>query len=132
MITRDDVVIALSNSGNTAEILALLPLLKRLAVPVIAMTGNRESPLAKAADVHLYAGVTEEACPLDLAPTSSTTAAMVMGDALAIALLETRDLLQKILRFHIPGDRWAANSFSASMMSWPREPQCLKFLQMPP
>ncbi len=103
MITRDDVVIALSNSGNTAEILALLPLLKRLAVPVIAMTGNRESPLAKAADVHLYAGVTEEACPLDLAPTSSTTAAMVMGDALAIALLETRDFTAEDFAFSHPG-----------------------------
>jgi arabinose-5-phosphate isomerase len=103
MITRDDVVIALSNSGNTAEILTLLPLLKRLAVPVIAMTGNRESPLAKAADVHLYAGVTEEACPLDLAPTSSTTAAMVLGDALAIALLETRDFTAEDFAFSHPG-----------------------------
>ena len=103
MITQTDVVLALSNSGNTDEILALLPLLKRLAVPVIAMTGNVSSTLATTADIHIFAGTTHEACPLDLAPTSSTTAAMVMGDALAIALLEARDFTAEDFAFSHPG-----------------------------
>jgi len=90
MLTRTDVLLALSNSGETAEVLALLPYVKRLAVPLIAMTGNPDSTLARAADVHLNVGVTQEACPLNLAPTASTTAALVMGDALAVALLEAR------------------------------------------
>ncbi|MEC8443426.1 MAG: SIS domain-containing protein, partial [Pseudomonadota bacterium] len=85
MITAADVVIALSNSGETSEVTSLLPLLKRQGSKLISMTGNPESTLAKAADSHLYAGVDQEACPLDLAPTSSTTCALVMGDALAIA-----------------------------------------------
>lgn len=103
MITQTDVVLALSNSGNTNEILTLLPLLKRLAVPIIAMTGNASSPLATMADVHIFAGATQEACPLDLAPTSSTTAALVMGDALAIALLEARDFTAEDFAFSHPG-----------------------------
>lgn len=90
MITAEDVVIALSYSGETGEILTILPLLKRLDVPLVAMTGNAESTLARRADVHLDVAVEIEACPLELAPTSSTTAALVMGDALAIALLEAR------------------------------------------
>ena len=90
MITAQDVVIALSYSGETGEILTILPLIKRLDVPLIAMTGNAESTLAQRADVHLDVAVELEACPLELAPTSSTTAALVMGDALAIALLEAR------------------------------------------
>lgn len=90
MITPADVVLALSNSGETDEILTILPLIKRLAVPLIALTGKPESSLARAASVHLNVGVEKEACPLGLAPTASTTAALVMGDALAVALLEAR------------------------------------------
>lgn len=90
MITTQDVVLALSNSGETDELLMILPVVKRKGVPLIAMSGNQRSSLARLADVHLDVSVSEEACPLGLAPTSSTTAALVMGDALAIALLEAR------------------------------------------
>lgn len=90
MITVKDVVLALSNSGETDELLTILPVVKRKGVPLIAMTGNERSSLSRLADVHLDVSVAEEACPLGLAPTSSTTAALVMGDALAIALLEAR------------------------------------------
>ncbi len=90
MITSDDVVLVLSNSGETDEVRQILPLLKRLGVGIIAMTGNAESSLANHADVHLNVEVQSEACPLGLAPTSSTTAALVMGDALAVSLLQTR------------------------------------------
>ena len=90
MIRSGDRVIALSNSGETAELLALLPMIKRLGVVLIAMTGNSDSSLARHADVHLDSGVDREACPLGLAPTASTSAQLAMGDALAIALLEAR------------------------------------------
>ncbi|MCL2656800.1 MAG: KpsF/GutQ family sugar-phosphate isomerase [Betaproteobacteria bacterium] len=90
MITRDDVVIALSNSGTTAEVLMIAPLIKRHGARLIAMTGNPSSALARLADVHLDATVTQEACPLNLAPTASTTAALALGDALAVALLDAR------------------------------------------
>lgn len=90
MITPKDVVLALSNSGETAELLTILPLIKRLGVPLISMTGNANSTLARAANVNLDVSVEKEACPLGLAPTASTTAALVMGDALAVALLESR------------------------------------------
>lgn len=90
MITAEDVVLVLSNSGETDEVRQILPLLKRLGVRIIAMTGNAESSLASHADVHLNVAVQSEACPLGLAPTSSTTAALVMGDALAVSLLQTR------------------------------------------
>jgi len=90
MITQKDVVLALSNSGETDELLTILPLIKRQGIPLIAMSGNPASTLARLADVHLDTSVPAEACPLGLAPTSSTTAALVMGDALAIALLEAR------------------------------------------
>jgi arabinose-5-phosphate isomerase len=90
MITAKDVVLALSNSGETDEVLVLLPLIKRMGVPLIALTGNANSNLAKAADVHIDVSVEKEACPLGLAPTASTTAALAMGDALAIALLQAR------------------------------------------
>jgi arabinose-5-phosphate isomerase len=103
MITERDVVLALSNSGTTPEILTLLPLLKRLGIPLISMTGNAQSTLAQASDAHLDAGVATEACPLDLAPTSSTTAALVMGDALAIALLEARGFTAEDFAFSHPG-----------------------------
>jgi len=90
MILAKDVVLALSNSGETDELLAVLPLIKRQGVPLIAMSGNPNSSLARLADVHLDVSVPEEACPLGLAPTASTTASLVMGDALAVALLEAR------------------------------------------
>jgi arabinose-5-phosphate isomerase len=90
MITAHDVMIALSNSGESAELLAIVPLIKRQGARLIAMTGNPRSALAREADVHLDAGVAEEACPLGLAPTASTTAALALGDALAVALLEAR------------------------------------------
>lgn len=90
MITPQDVVLALSNSGETDELLVLLPLIKRLGVPLIAFTGNGSSTLSRAATVTIDVSVEKEACPLGLAPTASTTAALVMGDALAIALLEAR------------------------------------------
>lgn len=90
MITADDVVLVLSNSGETDEVKQLLPVLKRLDVTIVAMTGNPGSYLAKYADIHVDVSVAQEACPLGLAPTSSTTAALVMGDALAVSLLETR------------------------------------------
>lgn len=90
MITSEDVVIAISNSGNTQELLVLLPLIKRLAIPLISLTGSTESPIATLANVNLDVSVRNEACPLGLAPTTSTTAALVMGDALAIVLLQAR------------------------------------------
>jgi arabinose-5-phosphate isomerase len=90
MITAKDVVLALSNSGATEEILTILPIIKRLHVPLIALTGNPQSALAEAANVNIDVAVEEEACPLGLAPTASTTAALAMGDALAISLLEVR------------------------------------------
>jgi arabinose-5-phosphate isomerase len=90
MITRVDAVLALSNSGETPELVLLLPQLKRLAVPLIVFSGRSDSTLARAASVTLDVGVAEEACPLNLAPTASTTAALAMGDALAVAVLEAR------------------------------------------
>jgi len=92
MVIRGDVVVALSNSGETDEILAILPSLKRLAVPIVLLTGRSDSPLVRQCDVVLDVSVAEEACPMNLAPTSSTTAALAMGDALAMALLELRGL----------------------------------------
>jgi arabinose-5-phosphate isomerase len=90
MVTHDDVFIALSNSGESAELLAIVPLIKRQGAKLIALTGNPDSALAREADVHLYAGAEKEACPLNLAPTASTTAALALGDALAVAVLEAR------------------------------------------
>ncbi|TAM10250.1 MAG: KpsF/GutQ family sugar-phosphate isomerase [Nevskiaceae bacterium] len=90
MITRDDAVVAVSYSGETAELITILPLIKRLGVPLVALTGRADSTLSRTADVHLDVAVEHEACPLDLAPTASTTAALAMGDALAVALLEAR------------------------------------------
>jgi arabinose-5-phosphate isomerase len=92
MVARGDVVIALSNSGETDEVLAILPLLKRLGVPIVLLTGNPGSALARQCEVVLDVGVPEEACPMNMAPTSSTTAALAAGDALALALLELRGL----------------------------------------
>ncbi|WP_059410446.1 KpsF/GutQ family sugar-phosphate isomerase [Cupriavidus basilensis] len=90
MVTRDDVLIAFSNSGETAELLSIVPIVKRIGAKLISVTGNPESALAKLADAHLNAGVEKEACPLNLAPTASTTAALAMGDALAVAVLDAR------------------------------------------
>lgn len=102
MITRGDVVVAISNSGQAAEILTLLPTLKRLAVPLITLTGRPNSPLAEAANVNLDISVRCEACPLDLAPTSSTTVTLVLGDALAVALLEARGFTAEDFAFSHP------------------------------
>lgn len=90
MVARDDVFLALSNSGESAELLAIIPLLKRQGAKLIAMTGNPNSTLAQEADAHLYAGADKEACPLNLAPTASTTAVLALGDALAVALMSAK------------------------------------------
>lgn len=103
MITASDVVLALSNSGETAEIVTILPLIKRLNVPLIAMTGNPESTLSQAATANINVRVEKEACPLGLAPTASTTAALAMGDALAVALLETRGFTEEDFARSHPG-----------------------------
>lgn len=105
MITGQDVVLALSNSGETDELLTILPLIKRLGVPLIAMTGRPQSTLAGQADAHLDVSVAQEACPLGLAPTASTTAALVMGDALAVSLLHMRGFTREdFARSHPAGD----------------------------
>lgn len=103
MITRQDVVLALSNSGETHEIRTILPIIKRLGVPLIALTGNPNSALADFATVHIDVSVTQEACPLGLAPTASTTAALVMGDALAVSLLEARGFTRDDFALSHPG-----------------------------
>src|SRR5690606_21422082 len=103
MITAGDVVIAISSSGSTAEVVTLLPLIKRLGIPLISMTGNPSSPLARFADALLDIAVSKEACPLDLAPTTSTTVTLVMGDALAIALLEARGFTADDFALSHPG-----------------------------
>jgi arabinose-5-phosphate isomerase len=103
MITKNDVVLALSNSGNTAEVITLLPLIKRLGIPLVSMTGDTNSALAQAAVANLDVGIAEEACPLNLAPTTSTTVTLVMGDALAIALLESRGFSAEDFAFSHPG-----------------------------
>ncbi|MFT7339361.1 MAG: arabinose-5-phosphate isomerase [Marinobacter maritimus] len=103
MITSQDVVIAISNSGNTSEVVTILPLIKRMGAPLISMTGNPTSTLAKEAVANLDVSVETEACPLGLAPTSSTTATLVMGDALAVALLEARGFSAEDFAFSHPG-----------------------------
>ena len=105
MITRDDVLIALSNSGESAELLVIVPIIKREGAKLIAMTGNPASSLATEADVHLDASVSEEACPLGLAPTASTTAALALGDALAVVLLEARGFDKNDFARSHPGGR---------------------------
>ena len=103
MITPADVVLAISNSGETDELVILMPLIKRLGVPLVALSGNPESTLAKQSTIHLLVEVSEEACPLGLAPTSSTTAALAMGDALAVALLEARGFTREDFALSHPG-----------------------------
>jgi arabinose-5-phosphate isomerase len=103
MITKQDVVLAMSNSGETNEIITILPLIKRMGAPLIAMTGKPGSTLATTADVHLDVSVAQEACPLNLAPTASTTATLAMGDALAVALLEARGFTPEDFAMSHPG-----------------------------
>jgi arabinose-5-phosphate isomerase len=103
MIMAKDVVLMISNSGTTAEMVPLLAFIKRMGAPIVSMTGNPSSPMAQESDVHLLVSVTREACPLDLAPTSSTTVTLVMGDALAIALLEARGFSAEDFAFSHPG-----------------------------
>lgn len=105
MITEEDVVLALSNSGETDEIIAILPIISRRDIPLVAMTGNQHSTLAKSADYHLLVKVEKEACPLNLAPTASTTAALAMGDALAVTLLEMRGFTSEDFAFSHPGGK---------------------------
>jgi arabinose-5-phosphate isomerase len=103
MITSNDVVMVLSNSGETDEVVALLPVIKRLNTPMISLTGNNESTLAKAATINIDVSVAKEACPLGLAPTASTTATLAMGDAIAIALLEARGFSEDDFALSHPG-----------------------------
>jgi len=103
MITTTDVVLALSNSGETGELVTILPIIKRLNVPLIAMTGNPQSTLSLAATANINVSVEKEACPLGLAPTASTTAALAMGDALAVALLESRGFTEEDFARSHPG-----------------------------
>jgi len=103
MITDKDVVLALSNSGETRELLTIIPIIKRLGIPLIALTGDSASNLAQEADVHIDVGVQQEACPLNLAPTSSTTAALAMGDALAVAMLQSRGFTEQDFARSHPG-----------------------------
>ncbi len=105
MIMKNDVVLAISNSGETDEIITIVPLIKRLGVPLISLTGNAQSHIATQANVNLDVSVSKEACPLGLAPTSSTTVALVMGDALAIALLDTRGFTADDFALSHPGGR---------------------------
>lgn len=103
MTTADDVLIALSNSGESAELLALFPSLRRKGVKIIAMTARAQSSLAREADIFLYAGANKEACPLNLAPTASTTASLALGDAIAVALLEARGFKEEDFALSHPG-----------------------------
>lgn len=103
MVARNDVFIGLSNSGESAELLAIVPLLKRQGAKLIAFTGNAQSTLAREADVHLFAGAAKEACPLNLAPTASTTAALALGDALAVALMQAKGFTQDEFARSHPG-----------------------------
>ena len=103
MVARDDVFVALSNSGESSELLAIVPLLKRQGAKLIALTGNPQSALARESDIHLYAGAEKEACPLNLAPTASTTAALALGDALAVALMQERGFTRDEFAASHPG-----------------------------
>jgi len=103
MLTKGDAVLAISNAGETAELLTILPLIKRMGAPLVAMTGNAASTLAREADAHLDVSVPAEACPLNLAPTASTTATLAMGDALAVALLGQRGFTETDFALSHPG-----------------------------
>ena len=103
MIDQNDIIIALSNSGESQEIIELLPVLKKMKIPIISLTGNNKSKLAKASDSHINVSVKEEACPMNLAPTASTTAALAMGDAIAVALLEKKGFSEEDFAKSHPG-----------------------------
>ncbi|WP_105167247.1 KpsF/GutQ family sugar-phosphate isomerase [Pseudoalteromonas sp. T1lg23B] len=103
MITKQDVVLLISNSGETSEVLNIIPVIKRIGAKIIAMTGNPHSSMAKLSDVHLNIAISQEACPLGLAPTASTTATLVMGDALAVALLEAKGFTADDFALSHPG-----------------------------
>ena len=103
MIDKEDVVLILSNSGETEEIVSLIPMIKRMGITIIALTGNKKSKLSKEASVHVYVEVKEEACPMNLAPTASTTAALAMGDAIAVALLEKKGFTKEDFAKSHPG-----------------------------
>jgi len=103
MITHDDVVMCISNSGETSEVLSIIPVIKRIGAKMISLTGNPDSTMAKLSDVHVCIKVSKEACPLGLAPTASTTATLVMGDAIAVALLETRGFTADDFALSHPG-----------------------------
>ena len=103
MIDENDIIIALSNSGESQEIIELLPVLKKMKIPIISLTGNKESKLAKASVSHINVSVKEEACPMNLAPTASTTAALAMGDAIAVALLERKGFSEEDFAKSHPG-----------------------------
>ncbi|MGB1199135.1 MAG: KpsF/GutQ family sugar-phosphate isomerase [Thalassotalea sp.] len=103
MITKDDVVMTISNSGETGEVLAIIPVIKRIGAKLIAMSGNTDSTLAKLSDTHICIKVSREACPLGLAPTSSTTATLVMGDAIAVSLLHARGFTADDFALSHPG-----------------------------
>ena len=105
MVTKEDIVIALSNSGETDEILAVVPIIARQSIPLISLTGNADSSLARLSDYHILVKVKEEACPLGLAPTASTTAALAMGDAIAVTLLEMRGFTADDFAFSHPGGK---------------------------
>ncbi len=109
MITRQDAILMLSNSGETREIVNLLPVLRRMGIPIIALCGDRHSTLAKHADIFLDAGISHEACPLNLAPTTSTTVELGIGDALAVVLMKTRRFSADDLRCFIPAACWGAS-----------------------
>lgn len=105
MVTKEDIVLLLSNSGETDELLDILPVLSRQAIPLIALTGNQTSSLARLSNYHLFIDIKEEACPLGLAPTASSTAVLAMGDALAITLLEMRGFTREDFAFSHPGGK---------------------------
>ena len=112
MVSPEDIVITISNSGESSEILGLFPVLKRLKVQMISITGKAQSTMAKLSDYHLLIDVPEEACPLGLAPTSSTTATLVMGDALAVALLQARGFTAEDFALSHPGEHLVASYYS--------------------
>jgi len=103
MVSKEDIVIAISNSGSSSEIMNILSPLRKIGATIVAMTGNQTSPLAKEADLILNIGITREACPLDLAPTTSTTATLVMGDALTVCLMKRRDFKEENYAVYHPG-----------------------------
>lgn len=125
MLTRGDVLVAISASGETEEMLKLMPLLRRLRIPVIALTGNPSSTLARAADIHLDVSVEQEACPLQLAPTASTTATLAMGDALAMALMQINGFTPKDFAFRHPG-----GSLGRKLLTRVKDVMCTKRLPL--